>query len=56
MVKFSVQPDGRVHAAHVTTGKFKGTPTATCVEQQVGALRFPAFGGQAMDLTTPFAL
>lgn len=41
MVNYSIQPNGRVKSASVSTAKFKGTDVGRCVEGVVKSMKFP---------------
>ncbi|MCK6575934.1 AgmX/PglI C-terminal domain-containing protein, partial [Myxococcota bacterium] len=55
-VATTIERDGSVSAAAVTTSKFRGTPVGTCVEQKVRGLRFPKFSGDPVRFNLPLTL
>ena len=51
-----VQPDGSVQSAAVATPRFKGSVLESCLVKTVRRWRFPAFSGEAYELTFPLLL
>ncbi|WP_168210786.1 AgmX/PglI C-terminal domain-containing protein [Persicimonas caeni] len=54
-VRYTVKPSGRVSAASVTTGKFKGTDVGKCVERVVRQMKFPETQS-SLTVNYPFIL
>ncbi|MFN3199876.1 MAG: GYF domain-containing protein [Bradymonadia bacterium] len=56
-VALRIGRNGRVSSASVKDGsKFKNSPVGDCVERLTKAFQFPAFSGDPMKVTLPFAL
>ena len=55
-VATTIERDGSVSAAQVTTSRFRGSPVGTCVEQKIKLLRFPKFGADPVRFNLPLSL
>jgi predicted Zn finger-like uncharacterized protein len=55
MVRFTVQPSGRVSASTVTTSKFKGTDVGKCVAGVARSMKFPATQSD-LTINYPFTI
>ncbi len=51
-----VQPDGSVQSASIATPRFQGSVLETCLVKTVRRWRFPAFAGEAYEVTFPLLL
>jgi hypothetical protein len=51
-----VRPDGRVERVRLATPEFQGTPLEDFLVEDVERWRFPAFEGQACELSIPLIL
>jgi hypothetical protein len=55
-VATTIERDGSVSAAQVTTSRFRGSPVGTCIEQKIKALKFPKFGADPIRFNLPLNL
>lgn len=53
-LKFSINPDGGVSRARITTSRFAGTALDQCVSKEVNQLKFPPFDGETQQVRYPF--
>ena len=58
VVKFTIQPDGKVSAASIdgSTSQFNGTFVAGCISKVIKQASFPEFGGGAKSVPFPFTV
>ncbi len=50
-MKFTIEPEGTVKRARVTTSRFQGTSLDKCLSREVNALKFPPFNGTAQTVS-----
>jgi len=54
MVKFIINPSGRVASVAIATDKFKKTFVSGCISKVIKQAHFPAFGGKPKAVPFPF--
>ena len=55
MVRFTIQPNGSVGSAQVTSSQFQGKPVAGCITRVVRSMKFPT-SGESLTINYPFVI